>query len=83
VLTVEELSRRGRELLVVSPSGLEAEAKGIKDEGTRELALAMARVGRDDTIAELRRYCPVVAWDIDTQLAQYLTGVRMLLKRTG
>lgn len=83
VLIVEELSRLGRELLVVSPSGLEAEAKGIEDEGIRELVLAVAQIGRDDTIAELRRYCPVVAWNVDAPLAQYLMGVRRLLKRTG
>jgi uncharacterized protein (DUF58 family) len=81
--TLQELSRRGREVLVLSPSSLEEQSRLVGDDEAARLALAMSRIERQDTMAELRRHCSAIDWSTDSPLSKSLMGVGRLLRRTG
>ncbi len=79
---LQELSRRGREVLVISPSTLEVQARQAGDDDAARLSLAMSRIERQDMLAELRRHCSTIDWSTDSPLSKSLMGVGRLLRRT-
>ena len=83
VALAEELSKRGREMLVVSPDGIAARARLLPEGPARDLAVRMSRLSREDRVAELRRYCQVVDWDSDGTLSRHLMGVRASHRRAA
>ena len=74
--TVATLAAYGFDLLVVSPSPLEVERAMYKEDAFVDAAYRTLRLERDNHLAELRRFAPVVEWDGVTPLAAALQGVR-------
>ncbi|MGD1061274.1 MAG: DUF58 domain-containing protein, partial [Methanomassiliicoccales archaeon] len=81
VSLAEELSKRGREMLVVSPDAIAERTRVLKEGAARDLAVRMSRLAREDRVAELRRYCLVVDWNADGTLSRHLVGVRASRQR--
>jgi len=81
VALAEELSKRRREMLVVSPDGTAERARHLQEGKARDMAVRMSRLSREDRVAELRRYCQVVDWDVDGTLSRHLLGVRTSRRR--
>ncbi|HTY46617.1 MAG TPA: DUF58 domain-containing protein [Methanomassiliicoccales archaeon] len=79
---LQELSRKGREVLVISPSTLEIQSRLAGDDEAARLALAISRIERQDTLVELRRHCTTIDWSTDAPLSKSLMGVGRLLRRT-
>jgi len=83
VTLAEELSKRRREMLVVAPDGTAERARLLREGPARDMAVRMSRLSREDRVAELRRYCQVVDWDVDGSLSRHLMGVRASHRRTA
>ncbi|HVO78185.1 MAG TPA: DUF58 domain-containing protein, partial [Methanomassiliicoccales archaeon] len=83
VALAEQLSKRGREMLVISPDSLAARSGAIREGPARDMAVMMSRLAREDRLAELRRYCTVVDWDVDGALSKYLTGVKLWQRKAA
>jgi uncharacterized protein (DUF58 family) len=73
--TIRELVARGHQVVVVSPSPLDVEARGMETSEEVDSALRLARILRDDSIRDLRRYCQVIDWDAVSPLSRYLMEV--------
>jgi len=74
--TVRELVSRGHQVVVVSPSPIAVEAKSMGARKGVESALRLAKMKRDDSIRDLRRYCRVIDWDPASPLSRYVMEVR-------
>ncbi len=83
VTLAEELSKRGREMLVISPDGTAERARRLEEGPARDLAVRLSRLSREDRVAELRRYCQVIDWDADGTLSRHLMGVRTSHRRAA
>jgi uncharacterized protein (DUF58 family) len=74
--TIRELVARGHQVVVVSPSPIEVEARGMTASEEVDSALRLSRMLRDDSIRDLKRYCQVIDWDAASPLSRYLMEVR-------
>lgn len=77
--TIRELVARGHQVVVVSPSPIEVEARGMTASEEVDSALRLSRMLRDDSIRDLERYCQVIDWDAASPLSRYLMEVRRSL----
>jgi uncharacterized protein (DUF58 family) len=71
IQVIKELTVRGYQVVVVSPSPLR---RG--DDLADEYELRLRRLRREDQIYDLRKYCHVIDWDTEEPLNRYVMGVR-------
>jgi uncharacterized protein (DUF58 family) len=69
---VSELGRRGYDTLVISPSPIELDVPGVKDERLVKVARDLAKLDRGRRLATLRRSARVVDWNTQLPLGEAL-----------
>ncbi|MBS3817842.1 MAG: DUF58 domain-containing protein, partial [Candidatus Thermoplasmatota archaeon] len=74
------LARKKYEIAVVSPCPVELQKKYVDQED--ELAEKLQRIERNNRMAKLRNYGPVIDWETDQPLEVAIEGVRRYQMRT-
>ncbi len=77
---ITELAMKKYEIAVLSPCPIELQKKHIDVED--ELAEKLQKIERENRMAELRNYGPVIDWDTEQPLEVAIEGVRRYQMRT-
>lgn len=76
VNSAKELSSRGHQVTVLSPSWIDVEQEGMTMTSEAVMAARLARIVREDLIRDLRAYCEVIDWGPKSPLRKHLMEVR-------
>jgi uncharacterized protein (DUF58 family) len=70
--SVADVARRGYEVLLISPSPIEIEKRGLRMNDAHRLAERLLRIERESKLDMLRRSIAAVDWNVDTPLSTAL-----------
>ena len=79
--SVVQIASHGYPVLVISPSPIEFEKRGTKNERVEKVAEELVRLERQTKISLLRRYATVVDWNVNEPLSQSLREVGPMMAR--
>jgi uncharacterized protein (DUF58 family) len=77
IQTIGDLCARGYDVVVISPEPLRLEGAIINNSESKELALRILAMERQNLISDLRRYARIIDWDTCEPLAKALKGVEI------